>query len=50
LPDPFIHRLIVLGATMIVIGVQTFFSAFLLGILSIPTSIRGVRTRNESGK
>jgi glycosyltransferase involved in cell wall biosynthesis len=50
LPDPLIPRLIVLGATMIVIGVQTFFSAFLLGILSIPTSIRFVRTRDESGE
>jgi hypothetical protein len=50
LPDPFIPRLIVLGATMIVIGVQTFFSAFLLGILSIPTTIREHRSSDESGK
>jgi hypothetical protein len=40
LNDPAIPRIVVLGATMVVIGVQTFFSAFLLGILSIPTTPR----------
>ncbi len=36
LPDPTIPRIVVFGLTLIVLGFQTFFSAFLLGILEIP--------------
>jgi glycosyltransferase involved in cell wall biosynthesis len=36
LPDPGIPRIVVLGLTLIVIGLQVFFSAFLLGVLEIP--------------
>ena len=36
LPDPTIPRVVVLGLTLTVLGIQGFFSAFLLGILDIP--------------
>ncbi|MBO6717065.1 MAG: glycosyltransferase family 2 protein [Rhizobiaceae bacterium] len=36
LPDPQIPRIVAFGLTLIVLGFQTFFSAFLLGILEIP--------------
>ena len=36
LPGPIIPRTVVTGMSFLVIGLQTFFSAFLLGILSIP--------------
>ena len=36
LNDPGIPRLVVAGLTLVVLGLQTFFSAFLLGILEIP--------------
>ena len=36
LNDSELPRIVVLGLTLIVIGLQTFFSAFLLGILEIP--------------
>jgi len=35
-------RIIVLGLTLIVIGLQAFFSAFLLGVLEIPVKAQGV--------
>jgi len=36
LTDPEIPRIVLLGLTLIVIAFQTFFSAFLLGVLEIP--------------
>ncbi len=36
LTDSEIPRIVVLGLTLIVIGLQTFFSAFLLGVMEIP--------------
>ncbi|HEY6632521.1 MAG TPA: glycosyltransferase family 2 protein [Rhizobiaceae bacterium] len=36
LNDSELPRIVVLGLTLIVIGLQTFFSAFLLGVLEIP--------------
>lgn len=36
LTDSEIPRVVVLGLTLIVLGIQTFFSAFLLGVLEIP--------------
>ena len=36
--NPMIPRVVVLGLTLIVIALQLFFSAFLLGILQIPVS------------
>ncbi len=36
LADPGIPRIVTLGLTLIVIGLQLFFSAFMLGILEIP--------------
>src|SRR5207247_3749818 len=36
LSQPEIPRIVVLGLTLIVIALQMFFSAFLLGILEIP--------------
>jgi glycosyltransferase involved in cell wall biosynthesis len=36
LTDPGVPRIVVLGLTLMVLGVQTFFCAFLLGILDIP--------------
>ncbi|WP_353643900.1 glycosyltransferase family 2 protein [Mesorhizobium sp. WSM2239] len=44
LPDPEIPRVVVLGLTLIVIALQVFFSAFLLGVLEIP-----VKRRSENG-
>ncbi|MCO5072355.1 MAG: glycosyltransferase family 2 protein [Rhizobiaceae bacterium] len=38
LNDSEIPRIIVLGLTLVVIGLQTFFSAFLLGVLEIPVT------------
>jgi hypothetical protein len=35
-------RIIVLGLTLIVIGLQAFFSAFLLGVLEIPVKAQRV--------
>lgn len=40
LDNPEIPRVVVLGLTLIVLGLQTFFSAFLLGILEIPARRR----------
>lgn len=40
LRDSEIPRIVVLGLTLVVIGLQAFFSAFLLGILEIPLSLR----------
>lgn len=36
LGDPAIPRLVLAGLTLVVIGLQTFFSAFLLGVLEVP--------------
>ena len=36
LEDPEIPRVVVLGLSLIVISLQSFFSAFLLGVLEIP--------------
>ena len=36
LSDPGIPRIVTLGLTLVVIGMQLFFSAFLLGVLEIP--------------
>lgn len=44
LADPAVPRIVTLGLTLAVIGLQLFFSAFLLGVLEIPLS-RG-RDRN----
>jgi hypothetical protein len=38
LADPAIPRVVTLGLTLAVIGLQLFFSAFLLGVLEIPLS------------
>jgi glycosyltransferase involved in cell wall biosynthesis len=40
LTDPFIPRVVLFGLTMIVIALQGFFSAFLLGVLEIPVKDR----------
>ncbi|MBP0437498.1 glycosyltransferase family 2 protein [Tianweitania sediminis] len=40
LHDPSIPRVVLLGLTLIVIAVQVFFSAFLLGVLEIPVTRR----------
>jgi hypothetical protein len=47
LPDPGIPRVVVLGLTLNVIGLQVFFSAFLLGVLEIPVNQRGQLEVNE---
>lgn len=39
-----IPRVVVLGLTLIVLGLQTFFSAFLLGLLEIPVKRRKAAT------
>jgi glycosyltransferase involved in cell wall biosynthesis len=49
LPDPGIPRIVVLGLTLIVIGLQVFFSAFLLGVLEIPVK-RQEAQRIEPGR
>ena len=36
LTDLIVPRLVILGMTLLVIGLQMFFSAFLFGILGIP--------------
>jgi glycosyltransferase involved in cell wall biosynthesis len=36
LQNPLVSRLVMAGLTLLIIGLQMFFSAFLLGILSIP--------------
>ena len=36
LQNPLVSRLVMAGLTLLMIGLQMFFSAFLLGILSIP--------------
>ena len=36
LSEPEIPRIVVLGLTLIVIALQSFFSAFVLGVLEIP--------------
>ncbi len=41
LKDSEIPRIIVLGLTLVVVGLQAFFSAFLLGVLEIPLKPRG---------
>lgn len=40
LTDPFIPRVVLFGLTLIVIALQGFFSAFLLGVLEIPVRNR----------
>ena len=40
LDDSELPRIIVLGLTLVVIGLQAFFSAFLLGVLEIPVKGR----------
>ena len=45
LTDSEIPRIIVMGLTLVVIGLQAFFSAFLLGVLEIPLARR--RTLNQ---
>ena len=40
LADPWIPRQVILGLSLVVVSVQTFFSAFLLGILEIPVTRR----------
>jgi glycosyltransferase involved in cell wall biosynthesis len=41
LADPHIPRVVLIGLTLIVIALQMFFSAFMLGILEIPVKRRG---------
>ena len=36
LTDQMVSRLVIMGMTLLIIGLQMFFSAFLFGILSIP--------------
>jgi hypothetical protein len=43
LDSPVVPRMVIASLTLVVIGVQTFFFAFLLGILSIPTRPNGLR-------
>jgi hypothetical protein len=56
LDDSEIPRTVVLGLSLIVIALQLFFAAFLLGVLEIPVSGRRIeatssgRTGNEPGK
>src|SRR4029078_2246125 len=45
LTDPIVHRLVILGMTLLVIGLQMFFSAFLFGILGIPHRRNDNRTK-----
>lgn len=40
LTDPYVSRLVLLGLTLVVIALQAFFSAFLLGVLEIPVKSR----------
>lgn len=47
LADPEIPRVVVLGLTLIVISLQAFFSAFLLGVLEIP--VKRLRTGQAGG-
>jgi hypothetical protein len=42
LNEPEIPRIVILGLSLIVIGLQLFFSAFLLGVLEIPVSSRRI--------
>jgi glycosyltransferase involved in cell wall biosynthesis len=44
LADPGIPRIVTLGLTLVVIGLQLFFSAFLLGVLEIPLARRSATT------
>ena len=46
LMDSEIPRVVVLGLTLIVLGMQTFFSAFLLGVLEIP--VRRMQTASRA--
>lgn len=48
LNDSEIPRIIVLGLTLVVIGLQAFFSAFLLGILEIPVSRQKAVTPHQT--
>lgn len=41
LDSPLLPRIVVAGLTLAVLGLQTFFSAFMLGILEIPARSRG---------
>lgn len=43
LTDPFVSRMVLFGLTLVVISLQAFFSAFLLGVMEIP-----VRRANAS--
>src|SRR4029079_4559644 len=45
LADPIVPRLVILGMTLLVIGLQMFFSAFLFGILGIPHRRNDNRTK-----
>lgn len=47
--DPGIPRTVVLGLTLIVMALQLFFSAFLLGILEVPVARNRPRMRQTAG-
>jgi hypothetical protein len=49
LSNPFVPRLVIAGMTLLVIGLQLFFSAFLFGILSIPLKQGGNESRTMLG-
>ena len=46
--NPEIPRMVVLGLTLIVIALQVFFSAFLLGVLEIPVKRRANAGRPDA--
>ena len=41
LPDPIIPRIVLIGMTLIAIGIQVVFTGFVLGILEVPTTKTG---------
>jgi hypothetical protein len=45
--DRHISRLVVFGLTLFVIGLQTFFSAFVLGVLAIPVASDGYQRTGQ---
>ena len=50
LTSPFIPRMVVAGMSVVVIGLQTFFTAFLLGVLNIPLpAVSGMTVMRRNG-
>ena len=50
LTSPFIPRMVVAGMSVVVIGLQTFFAAFLLGVLNIPLpAVSGMTVMRRNG-